>query len=57
MSDHSLTSYRLEQFDRPCEHMASKDATHAPWTSDTNRGDKDKAGHRRYHGLYEDLMN
>lgn len=57
MSDHAVTTNSLERFDRPCEHMATKDATHAPWAADASRGQKDRAGHRRYHGLYEDMMN
>jgi hypothetical protein len=57
MSDNPKATGRIDRFDRPCEHMAIKDAAHAPWTSDAPRGDNDKAGHRRYQGLFEDLMN
>ncbi|WP_342069670.1 hypothetical protein [Yoonia algicola] len=57
MSNHLKTTGRIERFDRPCEHLVVKDAAHAPWTVDASRGDNDKAAHRRYHGLFEDLMN
>lgn len=57
MSDQPKATNRLEQFDQPCAHLATLDATHAPWAADANRGKKDRAGHRRYHGLYEDMMN
>jgi glutathione peroxidase len=32
--------------------MTIKDAAHAPWTAYAGSGNKDKAEHRRYHGLY-----
>lgn len=57
MSDNPKATGFIDRFDRPSEHMAIKDAAHAPWTSDARRCDKDKARHRRYHGLCEDLMN
>jgi hypothetical protein len=57
MSDQLKTTGCLDRFDQRCAHMASKDEAHAAWMSDASRGDNDRAGHRRYHGLFEDLAN
>ena len=51
--DHTATHW----FDRPSETMVTKNTKHAPWHDDAGRDNHDKSQHRRYHGLFEDLMN
>lgn len=57
MSDAKKHTTVLARFDRPSESLARKNTEHAPWHDDDRRNVNDKAQHRRYHGLFEDLMN
>lgn len=49
------------RYDRPCEHLARNWGEQAPWETDGKRGNlnlaEDRAEHRRYHSLFEDLLN
>lgn len=44
-------------YDRPSEHIVSKNTQHAPWHDNVDHAAKDKSQHRRYHSLFEDLLN
>lgn len=46
-----------QKLDRPSENLATKDTAHAPWHDDLSRNSRDTSKHRRYHSLFEDLMN
>lgn len=47
----------IHRFDRPSETMATKNTEHAPWHDDDGCHNNDKSQHRRYHSMFEDLMN
>ena len=57
MSDTKAYTAVLARFDRPSESLAHKNTEDAPWHDDSARIVNDKSQHRRYHGLFEDLMN
>lgn len=57
MSDTKPDLTRINRFDRPSESIATKNIQHAPWHDDEGRHANDKSQHRRYHSLFEDLMN
>jgi hypothetical protein len=57
MSDPKTDAIRIKRFDRPSETLAMKNTLHAPWLEDDTRNANDKSQHRRYHSLYEDMMN
>jgi hypothetical protein len=56
MSDTENGSVRTNRFDRPSENHATKNTEHAPWHKE-GRHATDQSQHRRYHGLFVDLMN
>lgn len=45
------------RFDRPSATIVTKNTEHAPWHNSDGRQNTDKSQHRRYHSLFEDLMN
>ena len=57
MSDTKTYATVLAQFDRPSESQTRKNTEHAPWHDDDRRNVNDRSQHRRYHGLFEDMMN
>jgi len=56
MSNPKIEQTSANNLDRPSENIATKNPRHAPWYDDSHNA-KDKAQHRRHHGLFEDLMN
>lgn len=57
MSDTTPHANILARFDRPSESVTRKNTEHAPWHDDDRRNVNDRSQHRRYHGLFEDMMN
>jgi hypothetical protein len=57
MSDTKKHHTPADKFDRPSENLASKNIEHAPWHDEDGRAGRDMSKHRRYHSLFEDLMN
>ena len=57
MSDTKTHANIFARFDRPSESVTRKNTEHAPWHDDDRRNVNDKSQHRRYHGLFEDMMN
>lgn len=56
MSNSMNSPVQTNRFDRPSENHSTKNTEHAPWHDD-NRYANDTSQHRRYHSLFEDLMN
>ncbi|KIN73313.1 hypothetical protein [Sulfitobacter guttiformis] len=57
MSGTKINFTDVNKLDRPSENLATIDTNNAPWYDGKGRHANDKAQHRRYHGLFEDLMN
>jgi hypothetical protein len=57
MSDTKTYATVLARFDRPSESQIRKNTEHAPWHDDDRHNVNDKSQHRRYHSLFEDMMN
>ncbi|WP_420863215.1 hypothetical protein [Algirhabdus cladophorae] len=57
MSDTKKEHTSHNKFDRPAENLATIDKEHAPWLDDASGHAQVKSQHRRYHSLFEDLMN
>ncbi|MEP0963359.1 MAG: hypothetical protein ABJQ70_14215 [Roseobacter sp.] len=57
MSDTKKDHAVIHRFDRPSETIVTKNTEHAPWHDVDDRHNNDKSHHRRYHSLFEDLMN
>lgn len=59
--DTKVPNNSTTQFDRLCEHLASRVSNRGQSERSGMRGDlnlcRDGAQHRRYHGFYEDLLN
>jgi len=57
MSDKKKEHTPSNRFDRLAENLAAKNTEHAPWHDDDGRHAQVQSQHRRYHSLFEDLMN
>ncbi|MEP3636139.1 MAG: hypothetical protein ABJM43_00115 [Paracoccaceae bacterium] len=57
MSDTKTYATDLARFDRPSENQTLINTENAPWHDDCRRNVNDKSQHRRYHSLFEDMMN
>lgn len=57
MTDTKTSDAYVNRFDRPAKNLASKNTGHAPWHDDDDQNAQVKSQHRRYHSLFEDLMN
>lgn len=57
MPDTKTAATAHARVDRPSETLALINIEHTPWHEEDNSNRTDRSQHRRYRGLFEDIMN